>query len=54
MGATTAIKLVAYVVVNLLAFVAVLAFLDASLSYFGGKVNYPDLNFQVRLMFGLL
>lgn len=46
-GATTAIKLVAFVVVNLIAFIAVLNFLDTALSYFGAKVNYPDLSFQL-------
>ena len=46
-GATTAIKLVAYVVVNLIAFISVLSFLDQTLSYFGERVNFPDLNFQV-------
>ncbi|XP_060601880.1 solute carrier family 28 member 3-like isoform X2 [Ruditapes philippinarum] len=46
-GATTAIKLVAYVVVNLIAFIAVLSFLDQTLSYFGERVNYPDLSFQL-------
>lgn len=46
-GATTAVKLVAFVVVNLIAFFAVLNFLDAMLSYFGAKVNCPELSFQV-------
>ncbi|XP_053376292.1 solute carrier family 28 member 3-like isoform X2 [Mercenaria mercenaria] len=47
-GATTAVKLVAYVVVNLIAFIAVLSFLDSALSYFGEMVNYPELSFQER------
>lgn len=46
-GATTAVKLVAFVVVNLIAFFAVLNFLDSALSYFGAKVNFPELSFQV-------
>ena len=49
-GATTTIKLIAYVVVNLIAFVAVVAFLDAVLSYMGGRVGHPELNFQVKLV----
>lgn len=49
-GATTTIKLIAYVVVNLIAFVAVVAFLDAVVSYMGGRVGHPELNFQVRLI----
>ena len=46
-GATIAIKLIAYVVVNLIAFVAVIAFLDAVVAYLGGRVGHPELNFQV-------
>ncbi|KAL4240292.1 hypothetical protein ACF0H5_001085 [Mactra antiquata] len=46
-GATIAIKLISYIVVNLIAFVSVLSFLDTSLSYFGSRVNYPELNFQL-------
>jgi len=47
-GATTAVKLVAYVVVNLIAFISVLAFLDAALGYLGARVNFPELSFQVK------
>ena len=47
-GATVAIKLIAYVVVNLIAFVALIAFLDAVVSYLGGRVGHPELSFQVR------
>lgn len=46
-GSTTTIKLISYVVVNLIAFMATLAFLDAVLSYLGDKVGYPGLSFQL-------
>ncbi|WAR02831.1 S28A3-like protein [Mya arenaria] len=46
-GATMAIKLIAYVVVNIIAFVAVLGFLDACLGYLGARVGLPDMSFQL-------
>lgn len=46
-GATTAVKLVAFVVVNLIAFIAILAFIDAVISYYGSRVGHPEVNFEV-------
>lgn len=45
-GATTAVKLVAFVVVNLIAFIAILAFIDAVISYYGSRVGHPEVNFE--------
>lgn len=50
-GAMGAIKLIANVIVNLVAFIALLSFLDATLSYFGSRVGYPELSFDVRHTF---
>ena len=47
MGSTIAIKMIAYIVVNLIAFMATIAFLDAVLAYLGTRAGYPDLSFQV-------
>ncbi|XP_041034409.1 sodium/nucleoside cotransporter 1 [Carcharodon carcharias] len=46
-GASASISLVANIAVNLLAFLAVLEFLNAALSWFGGMVDNPELSFQV-------
>ncbi|XP_072409254.1 sodium/nucleoside cotransporter 1, partial [Chiloscyllium punctatum] len=46
-GASASIGLVANIAVNLLAFLAILDFLNAALSWFGGMVDYPELSFQV-------
>ena len=46
-GSTIAIKMIAYIVVNLIAFMATIAFLDAVLAYLGTRAGYPDLSFQV-------
>ena len=48
-GAIAAIKVVASVAANLIAILGLVAFLDATLSYMGAKVGYPELSFQVRL-----
>ncbi|CAH1783625.1 unnamed protein product, partial [Owenia fusiformis] len=45
-GAVAAIKLVAGVVVNLIAFISLLAFLNATLSYLGSIVGYPEVSFE--------
>ncbi|XP_061180258.1 solute carrier family 28 member 3-like [Saccostrea echinata] len=45
-GAMGAVRLIANVVVNLVAFVAILAFLDAVLSYFGSRIGYPEISFD--------
>lgn len=46
-GAVTAIKLIAYVVVNLIAFISLLAFVDFLLSFMGSRVGHPEVTFQV-------
>lgn len=48
-GAMGAVKLVANVVVNLVAFVAILAFIDATLSYFGSCVGHPEVSFDASI-----
>ncbi|XP_069758836.1 sodium/nucleoside cotransporter 1 isoform X2 [Narcine bancroftii] len=45
-GASASVGLVANIAVNILAFLAILEFLNAALSWFGGMVDYPDLSFQ--------
>ena len=50
-GATTVIKLIAYVVVNLIAFVSIIGFLDAVISYLGARVGHPEINFQVGFIY---
>ncbi|XP_078056305.1 sodium/nucleoside cotransporter 1 [Mustelus asterias] len=46
-GASASIGLVANIAVNLLAFLAILDFLNAALSWLGGMLDYPELSFQV-------
>lgn len=46
-GATSAVGLVATIVANLIAFMALLAFFDAVLSWFGGLLDCPQLSFSV-------
>lgn len=50
MGAMGAVKLVANVVVNLVAFVAILSFIDATLSYFGSRVGHPEVSFDASIL----
>ncbi|XP_033748595.1 solute carrier family 28 member 3-like [Pecten maximus] len=45
-GALTAIKLISYVTVNLIAFISLLAFLDYFLSSMGSRVGHPEVTFQ--------
>lgn len=47
-GASASIKLVANIAVNLIAFIALLAFVNAALSWLGSLVDYPEFNFLVR------
>lgn len=47
-GATDAISLVANVAANLIAFLAVLAFVNATLSWLGEMVDFRGLSFQVK------
>uniref|UniRef100_A0A671V1M1 Sodium/nucleoside cotransporter n=1 Tax=Sparus aurata TaxID=8175 RepID=A0A671V1M1_SPAAU len=46
-GASCAVSLVANVVVNLIAFLALLAFFDATLSWLGGMLDCPQLSFSL-------
>ena len=46
-GASMSIVLVANIAVNLIAFVAILAFVDGILMWLGGMVGKPDLSFEV-------
>ncbi|XP_068279027.1 solute carrier family 28 member 3 [Nyctibius grandis] len=45
-GASTSILLVANIAVNLISFLALLAFLDSALSWVGNLFEYPQLNFE--------
>ncbi|KAJ8391572.1 hypothetical protein AAFF_G00087130 [Aldrovandia affinis] len=46
-GASASIGLVANIAANLIAFLAILDFINASLSWLGGMVGYPDITFQL-------
>lgn len=46
-GASASIGLVANIAANLIAFLAILAFINQALSWLGGMVGYPELTFQV-------
>uniref|UniRef100_A0A8C8SLQ0 Sodium/nucleoside cotransporter n=1 Tax=Pelusios castaneus TaxID=367368 RepID=A0A8C8SLQ0_9SAUR len=46
-GAAASVGLVANIAANLIAFLAVLKFINAALSWFGSLVNIPDLSFQI-------
>uniref|UniRef100_A0A4W5M3J9 Sodium/nucleoside cotransporter n=1 Tax=Hucho hucho TaxID=62062 RepID=A0A4W5M3J9_9TELE len=46
-GASSSIVLVANIAVNLIAFLALLAFLNAALSWLGSMFNYPQLSFSI-------
>lgn len=48
-GASASIGLVANIAANLIAFLAILGFINQALSWMGGMVGYPSLTFQVRL-----
>ncbi|NWV80009.1 S28A3 protein, partial [Dasyornis broadbenti] len=45
-GASTSIRLVANIAVNLISFLALLSFLDSALSWVGNLFDYPQLNFE--------
>ncbi|NXY69256.1 S28A3 protein, partial [Glareola pratincola] len=45
-GASTSILLVANIAVNLISFLALLAFIDSALSWVGNLFDYPQLNFE--------
>ncbi|XP_014663845.1 PREDICTED: solute carrier family 28 member 3-like [Priapulus caudatus] len=47
-GASTSIKLVANIAVNLIAFLAFLALINALLSWFGSLLGHPEVTFEVQ------
>lgn len=46
-GASASVGLVANIAANLIAFLAILGFINQALSWLGGMVGYPALTFQV-------
>ncbi|XP_004440884.1 PREDICTED: solute carrier family 28 member 3-like [Ceratotherium simum simum] len=46
-GASSSISLVAHIAVNLIAFLGLLSFVDAALSWFGNMFDYPQLSFEI-------
>ncbi|XP_075787888.1 solute carrier family 28 member 3 isoform X4 [Pelodiscus sinensis] len=46
-GASASIPLVANIAVNLIAFIALLSFVDSALSWLGNMFNYPQLSFEI-------
>ena len=49
-GAQSTIKLIAYVVVNLIAFLAILSFVDTIISFYGGRIGHPEVDFEVIIL----
>ena len=49
-GAQSTIKLIAYVVVNLVAFLAILSFVDTIISFYGGRIGHPEVDFEVIIL----
>uniref|UniRef100_A0A671SMU4 Sodium/nucleoside cotransporter 2-like n=1 Tax=Sinocyclocheilus anshuiensis TaxID=1608454 RepID=A0A671SMU4_9TELE len=47
-GASASIGLVANIAANLIAFLAILDFINATLKWMGGMVGYPEVTFEVR------
>ena len=47
-GSAVAGKTVVAVVVNYIAFLGLLGFINATLGWFGGRVGYPELSFDVK------
>ncbi|KAM3608917.1 uncharacterized protein V6R79_006732 [Siganus canaliculatus] len=46
-GASTSIGLVANIAANLIAFIAILGFINSTLGWLGGMVGYPEVTFQL-------
>ncbi|KAJ8320557.1 hypothetical protein KUTeg_002144 [Tegillarca granosa] len=53
-GASSSIKLVANIAANLIAFLAMLAFVNAVFSWFGSFVGYPEFSFQMLCSYLLM
>ena len=49
-GATASIKIVGAILVNVIAFLCLLAFLNATLTWFGDRVGIEGLTFEVGLL----
>ena len=49
-GATASIKVLGSIGVNVLAFLSLLAFLNATLTWFGDRIGIEELTFEVRLL----
>ena len=47
-GAGMAASAIGVIIVNIIAFMALIEFINQSISYFGGRLGYAELNFQVR------
>ncbi|CAH2273195.1 sodium nucleoside cotransporter 1 [Pelobates cultripes] len=50
-GASASVGLVANIAANLIAFIALLQFVNAAFSWLGGMVNYPELTLQLILSY---
>ncbi|XP_075715539.1 sodium/nucleoside cotransporter 1 [Rhinoderma darwinii] len=50
-GASTSVGLVANIAANLIAFMALLEFVNSAFSWLGGMVNYPELTLQLILSY---
>nr|XP_044612818.1 solute carrier family 28 member 3-like [Equus asinus]XP_044612819.1 solute carrier family 28 member 3-like [Equus asinus] len=46
-GASSSISVVAHIAVNMIAFVALLSFVNSALSWFGNMFDYPQLSFEI-------
>ena len=49
-GASVAGKTVGAVLINYIAFISILAFLNSTLSWLGSMVDYPELSFEVHIL----
>lgn len=53
-GASASIGLVANIAANLIGFLAILAFINAALSWLGGMVGYPEITFEVMYKYSIV
>ena len=47
-GAGMAASAIGVIIVNIIAFMALIEFINQSISYLGGRLGYAELTFQVR------
>ena len=52
-GATASIKIIGSILVNIIAFLSLLAFLNATLTWFGDRVGVENLTFEVNILYRL-